>query len=229
MLRQFQVSLASRVPLISTSVNPTTAAQLTDDPLGTLGTGAQGINDAGQIVGYYLTGNSISPRRHGFLYSAGNYITIDDPLGIGVTRAMGLNTSGQIVGLYEHGISQYHGFLLTITPNPPPPIGTTADMILRRGDGTYETYDIGNNAILAGYELGMVGTDWAFVTLGGLFGSDTTDRSYATPIPAASKSTTSATITSRTPLFSAPSAWIGRPWASETSVASAKPTCCCAT
>jgi probable HAF family extracellular repeat protein len=175
MLRQFQVSLASRVPLISTSVNPTTAAQLTDDPLGTLGTGAQGINDAGQIVGYYLTGNSISPRRHGFLYSAGNYITIDDPLGIGVTRAMGLNTSGQIVGLYEHGISQYHGFLLTITPNPPPPIGTTADMILRRGDGTYETYDIGNNAILAGYELGMVGTDWAFVTLGGLFGSDTTD------------------------------------------------------
>jgi probable HAF family extracellular repeat protein len=128
-----------------------------DDPLGTFGTGAQGINDAGQIVGYYLTGNSISPRRHGFLYSGGNYITIDDPLGIGVTRAMGLNTSGQIVGLTEQGISQYRGFLLTITPNPSPPAGTTADMILRRGDGTYEIYDIGNNSILAGYELGEGG------------------------------------------------------------------------
>jgi hypothetical protein len=60
--------------------------------------------------------------------------------------------------------------------NPPPPAGTTADMILRHGtDGQYEIYDIGNNAILAGYFLGTVGTDWKFVTLGGFFGSDTTD------------------------------------------------------
>jgi hypothetical protein len=41
--------------------------------------------------------------------------------------------------------------------------------------GQYEIYDIGNNTILAGYQLGQVGTDWAFVTLGGFFGSDTTD------------------------------------------------------
>src|SRR2546430_16720500 len=41
--------------------------------------------------------------------------------------------------------------------------------------GQYEIYDMGNNAILAGYELGQVGTDWQFVTLGGFFGSDTTD------------------------------------------------------
>jgi hypothetical protein len=61
-------------------------------------------------------------------------------------------------------------------PNPPPPAGTTADMILRHGaDGQYEIYDIGNNAILAGYFLGQVGTDWKFVGLGGFFGNDTTD------------------------------------------------------
>jgi hypothetical protein len=41
--------------------------------------------------------------------------------------------------------------------------------------GQYEVYDIGNNAILPGNSLGQVGTDWAFVTLGGFFGSDTTD------------------------------------------------------
>jgi hypothetical protein len=63
-----------------------------------------------------------------------------------------------------------------ITPNPPPPAGTTADMILRHSSyGLYEIYDISNNAILAAYEFGQVGTDWQFVALGGFFGSDTTD------------------------------------------------------
>jgi hypothetical protein len=60
-------------------------------------------------------------------------------------------------------------------PNPAPPAGTTADMILRNASGTYEIYDIGNNAILAGYKLGQVGTDWGYVAVGGFFGSDTTD------------------------------------------------------
>jgi hypothetical protein len=60
--------------------------------------------------------------------------------------------------------------------NPPPPAVTSADMILRHGaDGVYEIYDIGNNAILAGYRLGQVGTDWKFAGLGGFFGNDTTD------------------------------------------------------
>ena len=49
-------------------------------------------------------------------------------------------------------------------------------MILRHGaDGQYEIYDIGNNSLLAAYQLGQVGTDWEFVGLGGFFGSDTTD------------------------------------------------------
>src|SRR5260221_14675765 len=62
------------------------------------------------------------------------------------------------------------GFLETPAPNPPPPPGTTADMILRGANsspaamGQYEIYNIGNNAILAGNSLGQVGTDWAFVT-----------------------------------------------------------------
>jgi hypothetical protein len=63
-----------------------------------------------------------------------------------------------------------------VKPNPPPPVGTTADMILRHGaDGLYEIYDIGNNAILAGYLVARVGTDWRFAGLGGFFGADTTD------------------------------------------------------
>jgi hypothetical protein len=64
-------------------------------------------------------------------------------------------------------------------PNPPPPAGTTADMILRGSSpavaGQYEIYDIGNNAILAAYSLGQVGTNWQFVGLGRFFDGDTTD------------------------------------------------------
>jgi hypothetical protein len=96
----------------------------------------------------------------------------------------GINNNNQIVGALidtTGGQGQGHGLLLTIAPNPPPPAGTTADMILRGANsspgvaGQYEIYDIGNNAILAGYQLGVVGTDWRFVGLGGFFGSDTSD------------------------------------------------------
>jgi len=81
------------------------------------------------------------------------------------------------VGFYNIG-SVTQGFLEVTTPNPPPPAGTTADLILRGANasmGRYEIYDIGNNAILADYSLGQVGTDWTFVTLGGFNGTDTTD------------------------------------------------------
>jgi hypothetical protein len=65
--------------------------------------------------------------------------------------------------------------ILTITTPPPPP-QATADMVLRHdGDGLYEIYDIGNNSLLAAYQLGQVGTDWQFVVLGGFYGGDTTD------------------------------------------------------
>jgi endoglucanase len=60
--------------------------------------------------------------------------------------------------------------------NPPPPAGTTANMILRHdADGQYEIYDIGNNALLAAYQLGMVGTDWQFVGVRPFYGSDAGD------------------------------------------------------
>ena len=60
--------------------------------------------------------------------------------------------------------------------NPPPPAGTTADMILRHGaDGQYEIYDIGNNALLAAYQLGAVGTDWQFVGVRPFYGGDAGD------------------------------------------------------
>jgi hypothetical protein len=62
-------------------------------------------------------------------------------------------------------------------PPPPnaPPAGTTADMVLSNLGGVYNIYNIGGNSILAGYQLAFVGTDWAFVTLGGFNDGETAD------------------------------------------------------
>jgi hypothetical protein len=61
-------------------------------------------------------------------------------------------------------------------PNPAPPAATTAALIMRHGsDGQYYIYDIGNNALLAAYKLGTVGTDWTVAGLGGFFSNDTND------------------------------------------------------
>jgi hypothetical protein len=93
----------------------------------------------------------------------------------------GINDAGQMAGYYADASGVQHGFVITPMPNPPPPAGTTADMILRGSNtspavaGQYEIYDLGNNAMLSGNSLGQIGTDWAFVTLGGFFGTDTTD------------------------------------------------------
>ena len=49
-----------------------------DDPLGTKGTTAQGINDAGQVAGNFI---DASTRSSGFLYSNGTYTILLDPSG----------------------------------------------------------------------------------------------------------------------------------------------------
>jgi probable HAF family extracellular repeat protein len=209
-----------------TTLDDPLAANEFDRPFGPTGTVAEGINGAGQIVGYYADNNG---DEHGFLYNGGIYTTIDDPGAFGTT-AFGINKNGHVVGGRFDKFGD-HGFLEIPAPNPPPPAGTTADLILRGSNtslavaGQYQIYDIGNNAILAGYSLAQIGTDWQFAGLGGFFGSDTTDMLCAAPPRAASRSTTSATTTSPTPPSSATSGSIGRSWGSAISAARpAKPT-----
>jgi uncharacterized repeat protein (TIGR01451 family) len=52
------------------------------------------------------------------------------------------------------------------SPNPSPPPATSANMFLRRADGMFAIYDIGNNATLAAHPLAQVGSDWQFAGLG---------------------------------------------------------------
>jgi probable HAF family extracellular repeat protein len=71
------------------------------------GTDAFGINNAGQIVGYF---NDIR-GSHGFLDTGGRFATIDVP-GPEATSANGINNAGQIVGLFSRNTST-HGFVDT--------------------------------------------------------------------------------------------------------------------
>src|SRR5689334_10376024 len=52
--------------------------------------------------------------------------------------------------------------------NPNPPIGTSANLLLKGSDGSYEIYNIGKNQILAAYNMGTTGTDLSGYNLIGL-------------------------------------------------------------
>jgi len=72
-----------------------------------------GINDRGDIVGYYVDGDGAT---HGFLRNRNKYVTVDFP-GAGATAASGINNLGQIVGNYSESGDLFsgddHGFLLS--------------------------------------------------------------------------------------------------------------------
>src|SRR5271165_654588 len=72
---------------------------ITDPTVGTEGTYAFGVNDYGEVVGYYVNVNSAN-YLNGYVYLHGSYTTIDDLLGTD-TVAMGINDKGDVVGDYQ--------------------------------------------------------------------------------------------------------------------------------
>lgn len=79
-----------------------------DHPLGTFGTVAQGINDAGTIAGIYFDEFN---RDHGFVKTSTGFITVDYP-GATLSGIAGINNAGQVVGYYQDATG-FHGFLAT--------------------------------------------------------------------------------------------------------------------
>ncbi len=75
---------------------------------GASATYAEGINNTGQIVGWYtdLTGT------HGFVVSRQRFFVLDFP-GAGSTSARGINDHGDIVGIYSDTAGADHGFFYT--------------------------------------------------------------------------------------------------------------------
>jgi probable HAF family extracellular repeat protein len=81
-----------------------------DDPLGVQGTVAEGINDKGQIVGYYTDANG---HTLVFLYSDGSYTTLNAPAAVDI-YPNAINNNGQIAGYYYDGTGASHGFVATV-------------------------------------------------------------------------------------------------------------------
>jgi probable HAF family extracellular repeat protein len=69
------------------------------DVPGAFDTFAQGINNDGDVVGYF---DDSLGHRHGFIESGGVYTTFDEPsANAGTTKAFGINDAGDIVGTYQ--------------------------------------------------------------------------------------------------------------------------------
>ena len=81
---------------------------------GAVSTVGTGINNAGQVVGFFdIAIGTDRTRTHGFLYAGGTFSTLDVPAAGGdVTRAWGINNTGQIVGQFSAATGK-HGFLYT--------------------------------------------------------------------------------------------------------------------
>jgi hypothetical protein len=103
--------------------------------------------------------------------SAGGTLSVID----GGSTVYTLDLAGQYTN-GEFSVQDLNGFVEIALPNPNPPSGTTADMIMRDGsNGNYEIYDLGSNTILTAGYLGQVGTTWQVAGVGGFFGADTSD------------------------------------------------------
>jgi hypothetical protein len=74
------------------------------------GVAGRGINDNGDIVGWYLDSGGL---QHGFLLpKGGQAVTIDNPGG--TTNPEGINNKGEISGLYTDSSGNRHGFIYNI-------------------------------------------------------------------------------------------------------------------
>lgn len=81
---------------------------------GSLYTEAGGMNNLGQVVGFYYDGTS----NYGFLWNRnGSYVTFDYP-GSAYTFAQGINDHGEVVGFYYDGNGNTHGFVASTVPEP---------------------------------------------------------------------------------------------------------------
>jgi len=98
----FIYAILSSGQVISATINFSTL----DFP-GATGTQARGINNAGQVVGFYY---DASGEQHGFLKDSSGYTTIDYP-GAVTVNLYGINNNGQILGVYSTGDNTIHGFI----------------------------------------------------------------------------------------------------------------------
>jgi uncharacterized membrane protein len=97
------------------------------DVPGAMDTYAFGINDSGQIVGFF---REAGRSGHGFLRAATGAFTAIDVPGAATTSALKINRAGEIVGTFLDARGKFHGFLRA-------PTGTVTTIDVPGAIGTF--------------------------------------------------------------------------------------------
>jgi len=130
---------------------------------------ATGVNDTGEVVGFYQEGPNTSPLFHGFTDIGGSITPFLVPGSVS-TQALGLNDLGEIVGDYVDTLGVMHGFLDNAgTFTTLDPTGSTATTINGINDrGTVVGFYMNANGATIGTEGTMVPepSTWAMMLLG---------------------------------------------------------------
>jgi len=117
---------------------------------GAIATRANGIDDSGNVVGYYITvptppsscGTSALVTTHGFLRDCkGNYTTLDPPASYGALEASvgRIDDAGDVVGGYTTVQFDLAGFL---KDTPLAPAGTTWYGFIRWNNGDFTSFEV---------------------------------------------------------------------------------------
>jgi hypothetical protein len=129
---------------------------------------ATGVNDTGEVVGFYQEGPNASPTFHGFTDIGGSITPFLVPGSVS-TQALGVNDLGEIVGDYVTG-GVMHGFLDNAgTFTTLDPTGSTATTINGINDrGTVVGFYMNANGATIGTEGTMVPepSTWAMMLAG---------------------------------------------------------------
>ncbi|HKO20945.1 MAG TPA: hypothetical protein VJU82_18885 [Acidobacteriaceae bacterium] len=125
---------------------------------GAAATSARGINDQGEVVGYWAGTDDTFPGQsiaHGFVYANGVWSHLDATGGSNGTFVTGINNSDLIVGYYVDNTGTAHGFTLD------KPTGSFTSIDMQGAKDTY-LYGVNNNGQTVGAFLDGNGNTYGF-------------------------------------------------------------------
>ena len=145
---------------VSQQSSQQSSAAYTITDLGTLpgdvGSGANGINDAGQVVGYSTSSDGLEKA---FLYSSGGMAGLGTLSGETQSIARGINAAGQVVGYADNASGDYQAFLYSN--------GSMTALGTLGGNYSWAT-GINDDGQIAGYASAANGAEHVFIYNGSM-------------------------------------------------------------